>query len=115
MKFVAAAEASLWLRDFIPDPDNFDWDAGNKTKNTKHGVLQDEIESIFYQEKFIFVGSIVEPNHDERRWLILGRSDKDRPLALIFTRRGDKLRPILCRSMRVGERRLYAASTQKHS
>ena len=81
----------------------------------KHRVQGEEVESIFYSQKFIFAGRIVDPPHDEWRGLVLGRSDAGRPLALIFTRRGDKLRPISCRPMRIGERRLYETSIQEHS
>jgi hypothetical protein len=28
MKFVRDEEAGVWLRDFVPDADRFDWDAG---------------------------------------------------------------------------------------
>ena len=115
MKFVRDDEASLWLRDFVADTESFDWDAGNMVKNAKHGVRPEEIESVFYGEKFIFAGRIVEPGHREWRGLILGQSEAGRPLALIFTRRGDKLRPISCRAMRRNERRLYAASIQELS
>ena len=45
--------------------------------------------------------------HDEARWLLLGETDAERRLALIFTRRGNQLRPISCRPMRRNERRLY--------
>ena len=100
---------------FRSEPDNFDWDAGNRTKNVKHGVVSEEIESIFYQARFIFAGKITEPAHPEWRGLILGRSDSGRPLALIFTRRGDRLRPISCRPMRPNERRLYETRIQEHS
>ncbi|MFI5361323.1 MAG: BrnT family toxin [Elusimicrobiota bacterium] len=115
MNFVPDAEARVWLRDFVPDSDNFDRDAGNRTKNEKHDVRGEEIESIFYQEKIIFAGRISEPVHDEWRGLILGRSIEGRLLALIFTRRGDRLRPISCRPMRSGERRVYEAGIQEHS
>jgi uncharacterized DUF497 family protein len=81
----------------------------------KHGVRTVEVEAIFYGQKFIFAGTIVDPSHDEWRGLILGESDAGRPLALIFTRRGGKLRPISCRPMRTGERRLYETSIQEHS
>lgn len=114
MKFVRDDGAAQWLREFIPDPDSFDWDAGNRTKNMKHGVRREEVESIFYSQKFVFAGEVVDPPHDEWRGLVLGRSDAGRPLALIFTRRGDKLRPISCRPMRTGERRLYETSIQEH-
>ena len=115
MKFVPDEDASLWLSDFGPDPDNFDWDDGNRTKNAKHGVDQEEIESIFHREKYVFAGKIIEPKHKEWRGLILGQSEAGRPLALIFTRRGEKIRPISCRPMRINERRFYAASIQEHS
>jgi uncharacterized DUF497 family protein len=114
VKFIRDDGTGLWLRDFVPDAENFDWDAGNKTKNVKHGVRPEEVESIFYK-KFIFAGKIVEPAHDEWRGLVLGEGDTGRPLALIFTRRGDKLRPISCRPMRVNERRFYETSIQEHS
>jgi uncharacterized DUF497 family protein len=115
MKFVPDREAALWLRDFVPDTDNFEWDLGNRTKNEKHGVQREEIESIFYQPKFIFAGKIVVPSHDEWRGLILGVSREGRPLTLIFTRRGDMIRPISCRAMRAGERKYYESSIQEHS
>lgn len=98
---------SLWLRDFIPDPDNFDWDEGNRRKNLKHKVHSEEVESIFRQERYIFAGRIVEPESNEWRGLLLSQTEGGRRLALIFTRRGEKLRPISCRPMRVGERRVY--------
>lgn len=50
MKFIRDDETGLWLRDFVPEAENFDWDAGNKTKNVKHGVRPEEVESIFLQE-----------------------------------------------------------------
>jgi uncharacterized DUF497 family protein len=76
----------------------------------KHDVRGGEVESIFYGQKFVFAGRIVDPPHDEWRGLVLGQSVAGRPLALIFTRRGDKVRPISCRPMRTGERRLYETS-----
>ena len=108
-------EARLWLAGFAPEPDNFDWDAGNRTKNLKHGVGSEEIASIFYQARFVFAGKITELAHHEWRGLILGRSDSGRSLALIFTRRGDRLRAISCRPMRPNERRLYEANIQEYS
>lgn len=107
MKFIADEIAAAWLRDFVPDPDNFDWDEGNIAKNLKHNISSDEIESIFWQPSFLFAGKIVEPLQDEWRGLILGRTESGRLVSLIFTRRGEKIRPISCRSMRPNERRIY--------
>jgi uncharacterized DUF497 family protein len=90
MRFVPDENAAAWLRDFVP-------------------------ESIFLQEKFLFAGRIIDPSHAEWRGLILGRGESGRNLALIFTRRLERLRPISCRTMRPDERRLYEASIQEHS
>ena len=79
MRFIADEMAAVWMRDFVPNPDNFDWDEGNFFKNYKHGISSGEIESIFWQPSFIFAGKIIEPLHDEWRGLILGRTDSGRP------------------------------------
>jgi len=47
VKFLPDEIAAAWLRDFVPDPDNFDWDEGNLFKNLKHSISPGEIESIF--------------------------------------------------------------------
>ena len=107
MKFIPDEDAAAWLSDFIPDSDNFDWDEGNMLKTFKHGIPPGEVESIFWQRTFLFAGKIVEPLHDEWRGLILGRTNNGKLVSLIFTRRGEKLRPISCRAMRRVERRLY--------
>ncbi len=62
--------------------------------------------SLFRRTVFL-AGRIVEPAHEEPRWLLLGETNTGRRLALIFTRRGRKLRPISCRQMRRNERKLY--------
>ena len=113
MKLFADPTAAHWLQEFVPDPDAFDWDKGNVTKNIKHGYSIDEIESIFWQREYIFAGRITEPSHEEWRGLILGMTDIGRLTALIFTRRGEKVRPISCRAMRENERRLYEKTIQK--
>ena len=112
VKFSPDFTASLWLRDFVPNSENFDWDDGNRHKNLKHGISCEEVESLFRQDRYIFAGRISEPAHPEWRGLILGRGDSGRALTLIFTRRGERLRPISCRPMREGERRFYEASIQ---
>ena len=112
VKFSLDLTTGLWLRDFVPDPENFDWDDGNRHKNLKHGISCEEVESLFRQDRYIFAGRIIEPAHTEWRGLILGQGDSGRAVALIFTRRGDKLRSISCRPMREGERRFYEASIQ---
>src|SRR5579863_7635215 len=109
MKTIPDDETAAWLSGFTPDPENFDWDEGNRTKNMKHGIDSDEIESIFRRERMFFFGTIVQSKANEWRGCILGQSEKEHLLTLIFTRRGERVRPICCRYMRPDERRLYAA------
>jgi len=95
------------IREWLEDEPEIEWDAGNFAKNEKHGVARGDIQAVVAIQA-AFVGHIVEPAHDEPRWLILGKDSRGRGLALIFTRRGELLRPISCRPMRENERKLYA-------
>jgi uncharacterized DUF497 family protein len=45
------------------------------------------------------------------RYLLLGVTSGGRHAALVFTRRGDNLRPISCRAMRKSEKEVYDAAT----
>lgn len=106
MKLSPDSSLDEWLGAFTGAAGEFDWDAANRSKGQKHGVEPTEVESLFHRTVFL-AGRIIEPAHDEPRWLALGESDAGRRLALIFTRRSDQLRPISCRPMRRNERRLY--------
>jgi uncharacterized DUF497 family protein len=86
-------------------------DAGNSTKShTKHAFRTADVESIL-DAPVVFAGRIVEPAHGEARYLLLGVTSGGRHAALVFTRRGDKLRPISCRAMRKWEKEVYDAAT----
>jgi uncharacterized DUF497 family protein len=75
-------------------------------------VNEDEVASLF-RSPIVFAGRIIEPAHDEPRWLVLGKSARGRKLALILTRRGERLRPVSCRSMRPNERKVYEEATRE--
>ena len=106
MKLAQDGSLDEWLAGITGAQGQLDWDAGNRAKNRKHGVEPSEVESLFHRTAFL-AGRIVDPPHDEPRWLLLGETIAGRRLTLIFTRRGDQLRPISCRPMRGNERRLY--------
>ena len=106
MKLLPDSSLDEWLGGLTGAAGQFDWDAGNRSKGQKHGVEPSGVESLFHRTVFL-AGRVVEPAHDELRWLLLGETEAGRRLALIFTRRGKQLRPISCRSMRRDERRLY--------
>lgn len=86
--------------------EDFDWDDGNTEKNRKHGVEAKDIEAMF-DRAMVLGGRIVEPAFNESRWILLGEDGAGRKLALIFTRRTERLRAISCRPMRRNERRFY--------
>lgn len=115
MELIRDDSVGRWLEELTINPDAFDWDDGNKTKNKKHGIEFEEIESILYQQDFIFAGRITELAHNEWRGLLIGPSNQERLLALIFTRRGNKIRTISCRPVRSNERRRYEKSIQAYS
>ncbi|MBI3785010.1 MAG: BrnT family toxin [Deltaproteobacteria bacterium] len=103
MKLVTDGETAAWLA----ERPSFQWDAGNSTKSeVKHGHSVEEVESMM-KGNTLLAGRIIEPDRGEPRWLLLGTSASGAPLALVFARRGDLLRPISCRAMRKNERRLY--------
>lgn len=107
MRLVAAPEIARWLGTHPA----IEWDAGNSTKSrTKHGFRTADVESMF-DAPILFAGRIVEPPHDEARYLLLGVTTEGRHAALIFTRRGERLRPISCRAMRRKEKEAYHAAT----
>jgi uncharacterized DUF497 family protein len=106
MRLVEDTALAEWLQRLTGAPEDFQWDVGNRTKHLKHQVQPTNVEGMF-QERMLFLGRVVEPAHDEERGLLLGQAPAGRLLALIFTRRGEQLRPISCRPMRRNERKLY--------
>ncbi len=107
MKLVADAGVAAWLG----RRPALEWDAGNLTKSeTKHGFSPGDVESLLHAP-VLFAGRIVEPAHAEARYLLLGVTATGRRAALIFARRGDRLRPISCRAMRALEKEAYDAAT----
>ncbi|MFP5229002.1 MAG: BrnT family toxin [Acidobacteriota bacterium] len=89
----------------------FEWDAGNARKNEKHGVMQAEIEQVFFREPLILAP---DPGHSaaESRYHALGRTDDERWLQVTFTLRDRDtlIRPISALPMHRKERRVYAAA-----
>ena len=100
------------MEDVIPEPIVFEWDKGNIDKSLKkHGVTNEEAEQLFLGVPSIL---IEDEKHweGEKRYLLLGKTDKGRLLSIIFTIRGDKkVRIISARTMSKKERKLYAEET----
>lgn len=87
--------------------DGFDWDRGNKQKNwEKHQVDYTECEQVFFN-KPLLLSEGSQHSAQEKRYYVLGRSDMHRPLFIVFTIRGNKIRVISARDQSKKERKIY--------
>ena len=85
----------------------FDWDEDNVDKIwSKHRVGPFECEQIFFNQPLVVVPD-EEHSQDEARFLVLGRTDSDRRLFLVFTPRKNKIRVVSARNMTKPERKEY--------
>ncbi len=74
-----------------------EWDNGNREKCQRHGVTIAEIEEIFARPVLI-----INDPHDaqtERRFRAIGTTTQGRKLFVVFTWRGQKIRPLSARYM----------------
>jgi uncharacterized protein len=94
------------LEDILKYCSGFEWDEGNGTKNgQKHQVSKGEAEQVFFNEPLLIFDST---GLQEKRYLALGTTNKERLLAIIFTVRKRKLvRVISARNMSRKERNAY--------
>lgn len=85
----------------------FQWDQGNIDKNLiKHNVENWESEQVFFNKPLLVLD---DPKHSipEKRWAAFGKTDADRFLIVIFTRKGGLIRVISARDMNKKERKFY--------
>jgi uncharacterized protein len=91
----------------IPEPLSFDWDKGNKHKNSlKHQVTCLEIETVFSNYPLI-VHQDKTHSGLEQRFQALGQTNEKRKLFLAFTLRNNKVRVISARDMNKKEKQIY--------
>jgi uncharacterized DUF497 family protein len=85
----------------------FEWDEGNSVKNrVKHQVSKGECEQVFFIEPLI-VHDDLKHSQNEKRWFLLGKTDSDRFLFIVFTIRKNLIRVISARDMNKKEREIY--------
>ncbi len=85
----------------------FQWDRGNINKNLiKHGVENWECEQVFFNKPLLILD---DPKHSgpEKRWAAFGKTDAERFLVVIFTKRDNLIRIISARNMNRKEREFY--------
>ena len=89
------------------DLDGFDWDEANKSKNwIKHNVKTNECEEAFFDQNKVMFNDVLHSGN-ESRFIILGKTKKQRLLFIVFTIRHKKVRIISARDTDAKERRLY--------
>jgi len=88
-------------------PLRFEWDPEKAASNlAKHDVSFEEANTVFGDP----LGKIVQdPRHSlgEQRFVLLGRSERQRFLTIMFTDRGEAIRLISARKATRRERREY--------
>jgi uncharacterized DUF497 family protein len=86
----------------------FQWAKVNVDKNhlIKHSVENWECEQVFFNRPLLV---LEDPKHSvsEERWAAFGKTDTDRFLVVIFTKRNDSIRIISARDMNNRERKFY--------
>ena len=94
----------------LSDINGFDWDEGNQFKNwIKHQVSASECEEVFFNLP-LFLSDDQKHSQDERRYYVLGQTNKNRRLFVSFTIRDTRIRVISVRDMSRKERKIYAKS-----
>ncbi len=89
------------------EPIEFDWDKGNLDKNfTRHKVRNGECEEVFFDSQ---KRMLRDPLHSgkEKRYIVLGKTKKQRLLFVVFTTRENKIRVISARNLNKKELHLY--------
>jgi uncharacterized DUF497 family protein len=85
----------------------FQWDRGNIDKSLiNHNVENWECEQVFFNRPLIVLD---DPKHSisEKRWAAFGKTDTDRFLVVIFTKKNNLIRIISSRDMNKRERSFY--------
>lgn len=90
----------------LRQPVAFEWDKGNKGKNLKHGVTDEECEEVFFDPQKKLLKDILHAR-TESRYILIGTTKQQRLLFIVFTLRNDKVRIVSARDLNQRERRLY--------
>jgi hypothetical protein len=87
--------------------EGFEWDAGNSNKDfIRHNVQNWECEQIFFNRPLLVLEDTVHSAVEER-WAAFGKTDANRLLVIVFTRRNELLRVVSARDMNRRERQYY--------
>ena len=91
----------------LPNPLEFQWDAGNDNKNlAKHAVSNQECEEVFVVGQTILAEDFLH-SKVEGRFIAVGVSKNSRVLNIVFTIRNNSVRVISARDTSRKERIFY--------
>lgn len=85
---------------------DFEWDSGNVLKSlNKHGISIEESEQVFGNPYLL----LIDESHSstEMRFRLLGSTDDEKILFVVFTTRKNKIRVISARLANRNERKIY--------
>ncbi len=103
------------MKNIFENCEGFHWDTGNSEKNFyKHKVSNPECEQVFFNQPIIVVDD-TKHSETENRFYLLGRTDQDRFLFVVFTIRKNLIRVISARDMNKKEREIYNEEIKKDS
>jgi uncharacterized DUF497 family protein len=103
------------MAELLEQCEGFQWDKGNSRKNwLRHQVTDAECEQVFFNKPLI-VADDTKHLKIEKRWYVLGRTDSNRLLFVVFTIRRNLIRVISARDMNKKERSMYHEQAKKHS
>jgi uncharacterized DUF497 family protein len=103
------------MGNILENCEGFEWDDANSNKNwLKHKVTKSECEQVFFNKPLIIAD---DEKHSvaERRWLLLGKTDMNRKLFVVFTLRKSLIRVISARNMSKKEREIYNEEIKKNT
>jgi uncharacterized DUF497 family protein len=90
----------------VPDELVFDWDAANVSHIARHSVTPEEVEQCFANDPMDVGADVVDA---EERYTGVGHTNGIRVLVLVWTMRGDALRPITAFDASEGLAKRYLA------
>ena len=94
------------MNDLILNCEGFEWDQGNSEKNwILHQVARSECEQVFFNEPLIVVDD-TKHSQTEKRWFVLGKTDTELLLFIVFTIRNKLIRIISARDMNKKEKEI---------
>lgn len=98
----------------IENLEGFEWDEGNEQKSfLKHGITPLEAEEAFFNPNFMSADA--SHSQKEKRYRLLGRTNNNKVLIIVFTIRNNKVRIISSRLANKKERIIYAQALKADS